>query len=175
MICPALHLFSITLTMRSLSTTQAMAEANRMEFAVPTGGPMAPPETDAQPLEPSSSAAKSRGRARKNAKQALPTLSTCTFSYLPVTIYPSLHLIFAFCVALCGLSVFKLCWSVSSVSSLVPGASRHGLSATPISLHAPQCTVLVYAWLMCSIFCAFWSLQLHASHSCCETQAATCN
>ncbi|KAL0030908.1 hypothetical protein WJX79_000471 [Trebouxia sp. C0005] len=55
---------------------QAMAEANHMEFTVPTAGPMAPPETDAQLLEPSSSAAKSRGRARKNAKQTLPTLST---------------------------------------------------------------------------------------------------
>lgn len=54
-----------------------------MEFTVPTAGPMAPPETDAQLLEPSSSAAKSRGRARKNAKQALPTLSTCTFSHMP--------------------------------------------------------------------------------------------
>lgn len=55
---------------------QAMAEANHMEFIVPTAGPMVPPETDAQPLEPSSSAAKGRGRARKNAKQAVPTLST---------------------------------------------------------------------------------------------------
>ena len=53
-----------------------------MEFIVPTAGPMVPPETDAQPLEASSSAAKGRGRARKNAKQAVPTLSTCTFSFL---------------------------------------------------------------------------------------------
>ena len=59
-----------------------MAEANHMEFIVPTAGPMVPPETDAQPLEPSTSAAKGRGRARKNAKQAVPTLSTCTFSFL---------------------------------------------------------------------------------------------
>ena len=173
--CPALHLISITLTTQFLSTMQAMAEANHMEFAVSTGGPMAPPETDAQPLEPSSSAAKSRGRARKNSKQALPTLSTCTFSHLPVTIYPSLHCIFAFCVALCSPSVFRMRLSVTSVSSLVPGASRHELSATPISLHAPRRTVLVCARLMCCSFCAFWSLQLHASHRCCETQASTCN
>ena len=93
--------------MEFLSTMQAMAEANNMEFAVPTGGPMAPPETDAQPLEPSSSAAKSRGRARRNAKQALPTLSTCTFSHLHVSVLASLHFVFAFCVACCGLSVFK--------------------------------------------------------------------
>ncbi len=92
--------WSITPTMQFMSTMQAMAEANHMEFIVPVAGPMAPPETDAQPLEPSSSAAKSRGRARKNAKQAVPTLSTCTFSYLP-------------------------------------GPSRHGLSATPNSLHSP--------------------------------------
>ncbi len=79
-----------------------------MEFIVPTAGPMAPPETDAQPLEPSSSAAKSRGRARKNAKQAVPTLSTCTFSHMP-------------------------------------GASRHGLSATSTSLHSPQ---FMYVWFV---------------------------
>ena len=108
-----------------------------MESVVPTAGPMAPPETDAQPLEPSSSAAKSRGRARKNAKQAVPLLSTCTYSHLP-------------------------------------GASRHGLSARPTSLHSPHRNVMVYVCLVCCRFCACLSLQLHASYSCCETQAATC-
>ncbi len=134
---------------------QAMAEANHMEFAVPTAGPMAPPETDAQPLEPSSSAAKGRGRARKNAKQALPTLSTCTFSHLPVTIHSSLYFIVAFCVALCGLPVFGLRVSVTLVSSLVLGASICGLSATSISLHAPHCTILVYAFECVTAFVPF--------------------
>lgn len=55
---------------------QAMAEANDMESAVPSATPMALPETDAQPQEPSPPAAKSRGRARKVVKQAAPTLDT---------------------------------------------------------------------------------------------------
>ena len=55
---------------------QAMAEANDMESAVPSATPLAPPETDAQPQEPSPPAAKSRGRARKIVKQAVPTLNT---------------------------------------------------------------------------------------------------
>lgn len=55
---------------------QAMAEQNVMESALPTARPMVPPETDAQPLEPSPPAAKGRGRVRKGAKQGLPTLNT---------------------------------------------------------------------------------------------------
>ena len=55
-----------------------MAEQNVMESALPTARPMVPPETDAQPLEPSPPAAKGRGRVRKGAKQGLPTLNTST-------------------------------------------------------------------------------------------------
>ena len=49
---------------------QALAEQNACDTTGPSATPMAPPETDAQPLEPSPSAAKGRPRGRKPAKQA---------------------------------------------------------------------------------------------------------
>lgn len=56
---------------------QALAEQNALDTAGPSATPMAPPETDAQLLEPSPSAAKGRPKGRKPGKQA--SMSSCKF------------------------------------------------------------------------------------------------
>ena len=54
---------------------QALAEQNACDTTGASATPMAPPETDAQPLGPSPSAAKGRPRGRKPAKQA--SINSC--------------------------------------------------------------------------------------------------
>ena len=54
---------------------QALAEQNACDTADLSATPLVPPETDAQPLEPSPSAAKGRPRGRKPAKQA--SINSC--------------------------------------------------------------------------------------------------